>query len=201
MTCSLLESKQRRIQNVQSSAIIPCCVPTVATSPRYRGLHSDGHRFIKFATIFDVRDAFRDRRVVVSIHGRSGSVFGCRSSYADAGGRQSRCRRRRRELEMSAVVRSQQRRTTRVVLPEVCHVKVRPTRDVTAFLAHVDLVATLLVREVELATVHFAAVRLERASLCEGFVALIATIRTYTCSTNDKHLCWLRRASNRLHVT
>jgi len=84
-------------------------------------------------------------------------------------------------------VSSKQRRTGRVFVLEVGVVQLRSTSCVAAFLAHVDLVSSLFVREVELATVHLATVRLQRTALCERLATLVTLIRTNSCAQTHRH--------------
>jgi len=113
---------------------------------------------------------------------RSNLLVAHRRSRSSADAVRRRCSRcRRRQLEVSPVVRPQQRRTAGMVLSEMRHVLVGSAGHVAALFAHVDLVASLLVSEVELTAVYLATMRLERTALSEGLVTLAAPVWTNTC--------------------
>lgn len=129
-------------------------------------------RVVRSFVIISVQSCFASRSDVGNARHRR------RSSTVDAArGSSRRCR----QLEVSPVVGPKQRWTSRVILSEVGHVLVGSSGHVTALFAHVDLVTALLVREVELASVNFTAMRLERTALSEGLIALDTSVRTNTC--------------------
>ena len=84
------------------------------------------------------------------------------------------------EFKLSFVVASLECGTVRVQCLEVRVVLFGVRGREAAVLAHVHLVASLLVRKVIVQTVHLARVRLERAALGERFVALVALVRAHT---------------------
>jgi len=91
--------------------------------------------------------------------------------------------RRRRlagELEEALVVRPRERRTERVMAAQVRVVLLGLGGRVPALLADVGLGSALLVGKAEFESVDLPAVGLERASLRERLVAVLATVRADT---------------------
>ena len=74
------------------------------------------------------------------------------------------------ELEVTLVVELGERQRVRMLRFQVIEVIVRLVGGIAAFLAHVHLRATLLVRVIVLNVVHLQCVRLQTAALGERFV-------------------------------
>lgn len=84
------------------------------------------------------------------------------------------------EFELPLVVALLQGRAVGVAIPEVDVVNLRIPARVAAFLADVNLAASLLVGVRELYSVDLAAMGLQGATLSEGLVAQFALVRSHS---------------------
>lgn len=89
-------------------------------------------------------------------------------------------------MGLAAVVPAEGR-TTRVALSHMKEVLIRATRGVTAVLTHKDLGASLAVGILLVNTVNLPHMGLQRAPLCEGFLAQLTLVRTDTYIRGRQH--------------